>query len=287
MGVFLTILKILGLVIAGIVGLVLFIILLIILFLFTVPVKYNGRLAVGEKTDFEVTVHWLLNAVYARLKGGSDEEMLTEVHLLGINIPMGGELTLDMVLDVLFPPVDDETIRKENEEDLVAAAAFKADFNRVVADESDFIEEEAAPDTFLARVADFFLQKTEGLRTKYRKLKRQKRFLSREKVKSALRKILDLVIRVVKTVFPKTIQGRLHIGMDNPADTGNLLGYLSMALPITQDRLTVEPDFTQQAFDGELEFSTGVRVGRLIYEVVRFILNKDVRYFMARFRKYL
>ena len=287
MGIFLTVLKILGFVLLGILALVLTIILLIILLIFTVPVKYEGHLELSEQSSFEIKVHWLLRAIYARLKTGGPEGTVEEIRVLWKQIELGGGMTIDDVLDFLFPPIDDETFRKENEEDLSITLLKKQDFDRAFAEEDDFIEEEASPDTFLSRVADFFLQKTEGLRSKYHKLKKQKRFLQRERTKAALRKLLDLVVRIIRTVFPKVLLGRLHIGLSSPADTGQLLGGLSMLLPLTKEHLEIEPDFQQEVLEGTLDFSTSVRVGRLIVEVVRIILNRDVRYFMRRFRKYL
>ena len=53
MAVFLTVLKIIGLVILGIIALVLAIILLILTLVFTVPVKYDGHLAIGGEEDTE------------------------------------------------------------------------------------------------------------------------------------------------------------------------------------------------------------------------------------------
>ena len=290
MAVFLTVLKIIGLVILGIIALVLAIILLILTLVFTVPVKYDGHLAIGgeedTETDFHLLVHWLLKAVKAQL-ATTDQGLSTRIWLFGKEIILGGGMTIDDVLDFLFPPVDDETIAKENGEDLQRTKEFRADFERAVAEEEDFIEEEQHPTDFVSRVVDFFIEKTAGLREKYRKLKRQKRFLSRERVKNALKLILNFVVEVIRIVFPKNIQGRLHIGMESPADTGSFLAAASVMIPVTKDHLEIEPDFMNEALDGTLDFSTSVRIGGLVIKVVKFIFNKDVRYFMRRFRKYL
>ena len=290
MTVFLTILKIAGLVLLGILALVLFIILLVVTLVFTVPVKYEGHLRLpeeeGAETEFRLVVHWLLRAVKAQL-ATTPEGLGTRVWLFGKELVLGGGMTIDMVLDFLFPPVDDETIEKENGEDLKNTREFRADFERAVAEEGDFVEEEQHPGDIVTRIADFFLEKTSGLREKVRKLRRQKHFLARERVKSALRKILNLVVDIVKVVFPKNLLGKLRIGFDSPADTGTFLAAASATLPLTQDHLEIEPDFSEKAFCGTLDFSTSVRVGGLVVRVIRFIFNKDVRYFMRRVRKYL
>ncbi len=290
MAVFLTILKIAGFVLLGIIALVLAIVLLIVTLVFTVPVKYEGHLGIPEKedgkTEFHFLLTWLMKAVKAQL-ATTEEGLGTRVWLFGKELILGGGMTIDDVLDFLFPPVDDETIAKENGEDLRNSREFRADFDRAVADEADFIEEEQHGEDIVTKIADFFLEKTSGLREKIRKLKKQKRFLARERVKSALKKILNLVVDIVKVVFPKKLLGYLHIGFDSPADTGNFLAAASAALPLTQDHLEIEPDFSGKALSGTLDFSTSIRVGGLVVRVVRFIFNKDVRYFMRRFRKYL
>ncbi len=286
MAVFLTVLKILGLVLLSVIALVLFIVIVILTLVFTVPVKYWGHLEVDDDVGFEIVVHWLLKAVYARLAVGPDGQT-TQVRLLGKDLELGGEMTIDMVLDFLFPPVDDETIARENREDQLLNRAFKADFERAVADEEDFIEEEASPDTFLSRATDFFLEKTSGIREKYKKLKRQKRFLSRKRVKHALTLILEFVKKVIGIVFPKELCGEVLIGFESPADTGTFLAASSMLLPLTKEKLVITPDFEKQAFEASLDFATSVRIGGLVIAVVKFILNKYVRYFMRRVRKYL
>ncbi len=286
MSLFLSILKIAGIVVLALIALVLFIVLLVVTLIFTVPVKYRGRLEYRDDAEFDIRVHWLLKAVYARLAIGP-EGTTEEVRLLGKNIELGGGMTIDMVLDILFPPVDDDTIAKENREDESPGKEFDSTFSRAVAEEEDFIDEEASPDTFLSRAADLFLDKTAGIREKYRKLKKQKRFLQRERTKKALRKILDFVLQVIRTVFPKELQGKLHVGFESPADTGTFLAVSSTLLPVTKDHLEILPDFEQEALEGTLDFSTSVRIGGLVVAAVRFILNQDVRYFMRRVRKYL
>lgn len=62
------------------------------------------------------------------------------------------------------------------------------------------------------------------------------------------------------------MQGRIHFGFDDPYDTGQVLTVVSPFYGLYARTLTLEPDFTGTALDGELHFkgriACGIRSGR-------------------------
>ena len=74
------------------------------------------------------------------------------------------------------------------------------------------------------------------------------------------------LIRVVKRLFgdgkkgirhflPKKFSGDVAFGFDDPAMTGQTLAAVSAFMPLFNDRLSVEPDFTEARFEAALTVS--------------------------------
>ena len=83
-------------------------------------------------------------------------------------------------------------------------------------------------------------QKREALSRVYH----SKRF---EQVKVDLKKYAGEIFRILK---PDRLEGNVRLGLEDPANTGYVLGLLAMLLPFYQGFLTIEPDFTQQILKG-------------------------------------
>ena len=124
---------------------------------------------------------------------------------------------------------------------------------------------------------------------------RDKLRLWRDKLKEINRKKEDLlrvyhskrfdvakqdVILYVKTLWevirPKRLEGYVHFGLEDPANTGQLLGVLAMALPLYDDFLTIQPDFEQPCIEGNLEGNGKIRLFPVARLVVKVIFNKNL-----------
>ena len=107
-------------------------------------------------------------------------------------------------------------------------------------------------------------QKREALSRVYH----SKRF---EQVKVDLKKYVGEIFRILK---PDRLEGNIRFGLENPANTGYILGIFAMLLPFYQGFLTVEPDFTQQILEGYLQGKGKIRLIFVVKLVIKVILNK-------------
>ncbi|MCR5509045.1 MAG: DUF2953 domain-containing protein [Lachnospiraceae bacterium] len=103
--------------------------------------------------------------------------------------------------------------------------------------------------------------------------------------REAVRYIYDRIKRLIKSIAPRKIRGRLDYGSEDPADTGRVLAIASVLYPLYKKNLSINPDFENRilAYDIKLR-------GRIYLNVVGVVLlqlyfNKKVRRFKNIMKK--
>jgi hypothetical protein len=94
-----------------------------------------------------------------------------------------------------------------------------------------------------------------------------------EQVKKDIKQYAVDIFRIVK---PDKLEGKLVFGLEDPATTGQILGVVAMILPLYQEFLTVEPDFTQQVIKGNLKGKGKIRLVFVVKLAIKVILNKNL-----------
>lgn len=88
------------------------------------------------------------------------------------------------------------------------------------------------------------------------------------------------IVLYVKTLWsvirPKRLEGYVHFGLEDPANTGQLLGVLAIALPLYDEFLTIQPDFEQACMEGNLEGNGKIRLFPVVRLVLKVIFNKNL-----------
>lgn len=88
------------------------------------------------------------------------------------------------------------------------------------------------------------------------------------------------VMLYIKTLWavikPKRLEGYVHFGLEDPANTGQLLGVLAIALPLYDDFLTIRPDFERACIEGNLEGNGKIRLFPVARLVLKVIFNKNL-----------
>lgn len=69
----------------------------------------------------------------------------------------------------------------------------------------------------------------------------------------------------------------LHIGMEDPAAMGDLLGVWGMLYPIHQGHIDICPDFDQAVLEGEFYCKGRITVYIYIWTVMIILFDKDIR----------
>ncbi len=84
-------------------------------------------------------------------------------------------------------------------------------------------------------------------------------------------------LRLLKGIAPRKVKGYLHIGMEDPATTGQILGYYGMLYPLIGGHIDVIPDFDQVILEGSLKIRGRITLFRAVRTACAIYFNKDLR----------
>ena len=95
---------------------------------------------------------------------------------------------------------------------------------------------------------------------------------------------LDLLTALPRILALKKIHVRGRFGLENPARTGSIFGYLQSLDFAFGRRLRIDllPDFTRPGFQGRLDLVVHLHLGLLLLLVLRFALRVAGRWLAAR-----
>lgn len=259
LSVFLMVLKIIGLVLAGIIGLVLFV-LLIVLF---VPVKYSasGNYA-PDDIRLSAKASWLFHALSFSYVYGKDSKPVIKV--LGIELKkkekvkksksrkkkkdkLEGLFENDDVHENDSDEIAEETKETQETEELQnTKAPNEHDLNKDVT-ESEPLENGSAKSTDK--------KKSSKKNSLYGKIKRYIEIIRSATFEKAFEKAKDRIFKLLKHILPRKWKINLDVSFEDPATTGTVLGISSMLYPITKGNLQVYSDFSNPHFlaDGFLK----------------------------------
>ena len=95
-----------------------------------------------------------------------------------------------------------------------------------------------------------------------------------------------LARRVVQRIDFRELSCRVTFGLDDPAETGVLSGFLYAAFaPLTRSpavSIRLHPVFHEQAFAYRVRGSLKVTVGRMIIPTIRFLCDREIRGMIVR-----
>ena len=110
-------------------------------------------------------------------------------------------------------------------------------------------------------------------------------FLHDEQNRKAFHLVWKRTKKLVHYVLPKKLQGRIHFGFDDPYDTGQVLTAVSPFYSLYARTLTLEPDFTGTALDGELHLKGRIALWYPLWTAARLFISKDFRRLLRFLRK--
>lgn len=110
-------------------------------------------------------------------------------------------------------------------------------------------------------------------------------FLGNAENQDTIRLIWRQVRRLIKHILPTKLRGRVKFGFEDPATTGQILTYISPFYGVYAKTLMIEPVFDEKALEGELHLKGRIRLGTLLWNVVRVFLNKNFRTLLKKLLK--
>lgn len=95
--------------------------------------------------------------------------------------------------------------------------------------------------------------------------------------KETFQKCSGELLKLLKSIAPRKVKGRLRIGMEDPATTGKILGYYGMLYPLIGDHIDVVPDFDQTVLEGNILIKGKITLFKAIKTGIIVYFNKDLR----------
>ena len=120
-----------------------------------------------------------------------------------------------------------------------------------------------------------------GIRHTYEKLKRKvdliKEFIEDRRHKAAIALCRKTVVKVLKAIAPRSGEGRLRIGMEDPATTGYITAGLAVLYGKLKGRLKVFPDFEESVIEGEGKIKGRIFLITLLVLFLKLWFNKNFK----------
>lgn len=308
--VLLTVLKVIGIILAVVLGTLL----LVILAVLFVPVRYNFKAAYNEKFTMNAGVSWLLNIF--RVLICYDEEMKTTIKILFFNI--GGDKEKknkkekkETKSDNIFTNDNAKENATENtevaEKEELVLKASEADGTSEInaADEADIAheindsDEKEKPDKKKSKIKNVIDKIThiydtikgrikkfiKLLKDTYNKVNGAKEKLTNkiEEIKSMVndtenRELVSLIISQLKRLFkeikPKKYDINVHFGFEEPDVTGKVLMYIAVFYGLTGLNINIKPEFEEKIFEGDCYLKGRIRVITLLSIALKVYKNK-------------
>lgn len=102
-------------------------------------------------------------------------------------------------------------------------------------------------------------------------------FLDKPYTKRTLKRLKKIIKKFFKTISPKKSRGYLHFGLSNAADTGIILGKMSVFFPLYAKWLNIEPDFEHEIIEGNINVKGRIFIGIFIVPALFTIIGKDFK----------
>lgn len=119
----------------------------------------------------------------------------------------------------------------------------------------------------------------------YAKINMVKNTLSNDIFKRTFEVTKKQLIQVIKMIIPRKFHADIHVGMDDPTVTADILAAYGIVYPILVNKVFVTPDFERQILAGEVHLKGRVTVFTILWALAILYFNKDVRKTYRRFRK--
>ena len=286
MAIFLTVLKILGIVILCILGLVLLILLLVLF----CPFRYTVGGEMYDEIGADASVRWLFIKVlvdYTKEKG-----LVYKLKLLGIPI-----YSSDKEPKEKKPEKEKDKEETGSEAGTEAADTGKEDSEKpgtelaVTQDSTEltYSDDEPYEEVMGTEEKEGLFDKPstkdkiDGIINNITKKKDEfelkmdhlDQFLDRPYVQRTIDRVKWALIVILKEIRPRSGKGYLHLGLENPADTGELLGAMSAFSWFIIGWLTFEPDFTKKVIEGDLHISGRIILGIIAGPLIRIAISRD------------
>lgn len=300
--VVLTILKWIGITILALLGILIFLLCLVLF----VPIRYHADGFYKDSYRVRARISWLLHIVSFSLDYEKDQPFHMKLRVFGIPIfdnlkkkdkkPKKTKVQKKPVKEQTSPEIITASIEEKNSS-VIEQQSDESQNEVIEADESVIDLEESSNTDEMEKLG--FVEKIKLLFSKVTGVFRNIKYtihricdtikgikdnityyielFKKDTTKVALAACKKQLMRIFKNLKPKKFQVNLHIGMENPATMGDILGVWGMLYPIHQGHIDICPDFEQAVLEGEFYCKGRITVYIYIWTVIIILFDKDIR----------
>ena len=275
--IILSILKIIGIVLACIVGLVLLLVLLVLL----VPIRYRFS-GDGMNADIQAEgkASWLFGLLSASIRF-AEKKLLYRVSVAGISLKKGDLLNpeksvpeeTDLEPQILKPQKD-----KKEEKKAAALEVQNKPEPEVKTEIEKEKEKEKEKEDLSDRIEHFFERLSEKYEGLIKKLEQTEAVLTSKVTGRAVKKVKEQLFHILNHIKPKKIAGNINFGLEDPANTAIIYGTIDiLAIAMSEGKLIITPEFYQKGISLDMVMQGRILIGYLLVCALRVFFNKDVR----------
>lgn len=252
LGIVLAILKIILILIASVLGIVLFI-LAVLLFNFC---RFE---AIGNKCE-KVTVKAEFKWLFGLIKGyyETDEEKTKYFFYVPFGIC---NIKYDSEENNINIDLDEKNICNDDE--------F---INKGIAN----IEKNSKIDNIVKKIKAFFTKIKSFIIYVIEKIKFIQNFNDKYCINSLISATWKLLIRLIKNLGFKRLELNGIIGFDNPADTGNALGAISVVKTFLPLNVNIDGNFENKELTGDFNIKGRTNLWLILFPIARYVFTKPV-----------
>ena len=306
--IFLTILKIIGIILLSLL-LLLVTVLLLILF---VPVRYrvSGFRKQGDEVPVNVAlkVTWLLHIVNVAFR--YPEEAFIKVRLFCFTIfSTDKEQTSKKKKeqkDLSEEAIDkEEKPPEEEKKDIIGKQSEEKSKTATVGEETDHLDEELKEkeeafekeddpkiSNFIKKLFSILKNIKYTICQIYGKIKHiikniryYIRILKSDTFKRAWSLCSREVFILLKSILPRRLSADFVIGTGDPASTAQILSIQGIMYPLVGEHINITPDFEHSIVEGNFFVKGKITVWRILLTAVRVYFNRDLRRVIRLFKK--
>lgn len=294
------------LLILKIIGIILLVVLCLALLLLFFPIRYVGKGSVEEKiATYNGRMWWLFHIIHISIQGENEKGKIV-VRAFGIPVYRKDFQQQDEEDEKEIPEKEDKkeaTAKKKEPATKSTNASSNEMEERVItpsepADETVQVGKNSVTEKikriiekikeFIQTIRDMYSTTREKSLNAKKKFDDTKKLLKAKTTKRAYQYTKEMVIKILKHIRPKKVEGHLNFGMEQPDQTGQILGYVSIAsamFHIPLNRMNIIPDFENKVLKGYISVKGKFLFGVVLVYLLKVYFNRDVRRVMKKVGK--
>ncbi|WP_352397128.1 hypothetical protein [[Clostridium] aminophilum] len=313
MGLLLTVLKIIGILLLVLLGAFLAVLLMILL----VPVRYRARGSYHENPEGTADLTWLLHLIHLTI--GYRDEVYYSLKIAGhVFADSGPEETAEA--DGTAQDTSGGTGEENLEEAFsLTDSVSDSDGGMISAEKDPLPEGNASPDDLvhvdlpeslskshtgkklrrrkklsfvkwqekiISRLISRISSAFRNARRKWRRVEKKYRYIRNviedERNRRTVRLLLRQIRRLAGHILPRKADGYVSFGFEDPETTARVLEVCAFLYPFYRGCVCVTPYFDRNCLDGELTITGRVRIGTVLWIVLRMFLDRNFRKWLKR-----